>query len=92
MYKLVVNIKIKLAVLRFKAVAAEYVWSSLIYGISGYISYGVIPLLCSYVGLTNNEFQEKKEQKLIRKSKIYQDDVFNEITENEKEEDRYLSS
>lgn len=80
---------------KFKAIAADYIYTAFIYGISGYISYGVVPLMCDYVKLTNKEFQEKKEEKLFkRKSKIYQpDDVFNQITENEKEEeDRYLST
>ena len=62
------------------------------YGISGYISYGLIPIICSYIGLTNNEFQEKKEEKYKRKSKNYQDEEFNQISENEKEDDRYLSN
>jgi hypothetical protein len=69
---------------------------SFLYAISGLICYGIIPVLCSKVGLTNTEYTQKKEERIKKRdSKVIRDDddVFNNIVDvDEREEDRYLST
>lgn len=54
--------------MNFEVLTANYFIYSSLYGISAYICYGLLPLLFSKIGLTNNEYTNKKIELVRRKS------------------------
>lgn len=56
---------------------------SLFYAFSAYIGYGILPILFSKIGLTNNEYVNKKHEYARRKSININFDPLKENTDEE---------
>lgn len=67
----------------FEALTANYFIFSLFYAFSAYIGYGILPILFSKIGLTNNEYVNKKHELVKRKSTIINFDPFKDHTDQE---------
>jgi hypothetical protein len=72
-------------------VSANYVLYSFLFCISAVICYGYIPILSSYIDLTNKEsYAKSRESKDTKRknNKLFTEDAFSIL---EKEEEKYLS-
>jgi hypothetical protein len=61
-------------------VTADYVIFAFIYACAGFILYGLMPVLFSYIGLTDKEYIKRKKERMKNKKK-------SRILKIEKEED-----
>lgn len=64
MFSVSVIILISIDYVQFVSVTADYMIHSFIYALAGFLLYGIMPLLYSYMGLTDQDYGRKKKEKL----------------------------